>query len=296
LEELRSVAAVVIDPISAYLSETDSHKNADVRAVLAPLSELAARQRVAIIGVSHLSKAAGAKALMRVNGSLAFVGAARGAYLVASDPADKTRRLFLPMKNNLGPDATGLAYRIEGASVESPAGPLATARVLWDSESVPMTADEAMQAESGSGSTSAADEAADWLREALAEGPMAANEISKLAAAEAISKKTLRRAREKLGIKPVKPGMKDGWIWALPPKMPKTAEDAQQNDVGTFGDIGHLREIDGGVAPEEPRDRTDFCKQCGPTKWRWDGTAWVCAGCGTPGSQISTCGRGRFHG
>ena len=163
LAELGTVAFVVIDPITAYLGDTDSHKNADIRGLLAPLGELAARHNVAIIGVSHMSKAAGAKALMRVNGSLAFVAAARAAYLVVSDSTDKTRRLFLPMKNNLGPDATGLSFRIESATVGSKAGPLATSRVSWDSEPVSMTADDAMQAESGRGCTSALDEAKDWL-------------------------------------------------------------------------------------------------------------------------------------
>jgi RecA-family ATPase len=102
LAELGNVAVVVIDPISAYLGDTDSHKNSDVRGLLAPLSELAARHNVAIIGVSHMSKAVGAKALMRVNGSLAFVAAARAAYVVVSDSTDRRRRLFLPMKTTWG--------------------------------------------------------------------------------------------------------------------------------------------------------------------------------------------------
>src|SRR5579862_3079664 len=83
LNELGNVAVVMIDPISAYLGNVDSHKNADVRSLMAPLGELASRHSVAIIGVSHLSKAVGAQALMRVSGSLAFVAAARAAYLVA---------------------------------------------------------------------------------------------------------------------------------------------------------------------------------------------------------------------
>ena len=86
LAELGDVAVVVIDPITAYMGDTDSHKNADVRGLLAPLSELAARYDTAIIAISHLTKAVGAKALMRVTGSLAFVAAARAAYLVTNDP------------------------------------------------------------------------------------------------------------------------------------------------------------------------------------------------------------------
>jgi putative DNA primase/helicase len=227
LAELGGVAVVVIDPITAYLGDTDSHKNADVRGLLAPLSELASRHSVAIIGVSHLSKAAGAKALMRVIGSVAFVGAARAAYLVTSDPDDKTRRLFLPLKNNLGPDATGLAFRIEGAIVESPAGPLETSRVSWESEPVPMTADEAMEADRGSGSTSALDAAKDWLSETLAVGSLAADEVFDRANADGIARKTLQRASKALGVQKAKLAMAGGWSWSLPPKVAKSDEGAQ---------------------------------------------------------------------
>jgi hypothetical protein len=237
-----NVAAVVIDPISAYLGKVDSHKNAEVRALFAPLGDLAARHNVAIIAVSHPSKAAGTKALMRVSGSLAFVAAARAAYLVLSDPADKRRRLLLPMKNNLGPDATGLAFRIEGATVSSQAGPLATSRIVWESEPVTMTADEAIQAEAPSKGASAVDEAADWLREVLSAGPVGADEVISMAKQEQISERTLRRARELLGIKPAKDGMEGGWIWSLPPKVAKPAEDGQQNNLATFGEVGRLRE------------------------------------------------------
>jgi RecA-family ATPase len=118
LAELGEVAAVVIDPITAYLGDVDSHRNAEVRALLAPLSELAARHGTAIIGVSHLNKSAGTEALMRVTGSLAFVAAARAAYLVAQDPKNPARRLFLPMKNNVGPDSAGLAFCIEGITIQ----------------------------------------------------------------------------------------------------------------------------------------------------------------------------------
>jgi putative DNA primase/helicase len=244
LAELGDVAVVVIDPITAYLGDTDSHKNADVRALLAPLGELAARHNVAIIGVSHLSKAAGMQALMRVSGSLAFVAAARAAYLVATDPRDKTRRLFLPLKNNLGPDATGLAFRIEGATVASPAGPLTTSRVCWETEPVSITADQALQAECPLERTTALDVAKEWLQDALAYGPLTAEDVSDRAKADGVSTKTLQRASKALKVQKQKSGMEGPWSWSLPPKMAKSAEDAQVSDVATFGEIGHLRDTD----------------------------------------------------
>jgi hypothetical protein len=246
LAEVGDVAAVMIDPISAYLGNIDSHKNADVRSLLAPLSELAARHNTAIIGVSHLSKAEGKQALMRVNGSLAFVAAARAAYLVTADPQDKTRRLLLPMKNNLGPDATGLAFRIEGENISSPAGPLATSRVSWESDAVPMDADEAMEAESTSRGASALESAVDWLRVTLADGPAAAADVLDRSKVVGIAEKTLRRASKALGVRKDKAAMTGAWAWSLPPKLAKTSEGAHIADMATFEEMGHLRKLEGG--------------------------------------------------
>ena len=47
LDKLQQLKAdlLIIDPITAYLGDVDSHNNADIRSVLAPLAELASRQR-----------------------------------------------------------------------------------------------------------------------------------------------------------------------------------------------------------------------------------------------------------
>ena len=47
---------IIIDPVSAYMGKTDSHKNAEVRAVLDPLASLAQEHRVSILLVTHLNK------------------------------------------------------------------------------------------------------------------------------------------------------------------------------------------------------------------------------------------------
>ena len=82
---------------------------------------------------------------MRVTGSLAFVAAARAAYLVAQDPQNPARRFFLPMKNNLGPDSLGLAFHIDGTTLPGAAGPLQTSLVVRDSEPVSDLTEERMR-------------------------------------------------------------------------------------------------------------------------------------------------------
>jgi hypothetical protein len=62
----------IIDPVSAYLGRTDSHNNSEIRAVLGPLAELAARSKTAVVCVSHLNKAGNQAAVYRITGSLAF--------------------------------------------------------------------------------------------------------------------------------------------------------------------------------------------------------------------------------
>jgi hypothetical protein len=145
IQEIGSVAMVVIDPVTAYLGEIDSHRNAEVRAVLTPLAEMAAQFGTGVIAISHLNKTSGPDALMRVTGSLAFVAAARTAHLVAIDPEDKGRRLFLPIKNNLAADRGGLAFRIEGTMVSGSQGPIETSRVMWEAEAVALTADDVIR-------------------------------------------------------------------------------------------------------------------------------------------------------
>ena len=56
LKEDRKIKLIVIDPLSAYLGRTDTHRDSEVRQTLAPLSFLAEKYGVAIIGILHLNK------------------------------------------------------------------------------------------------------------------------------------------------------------------------------------------------------------------------------------------------
>ena len=80
LAELSSVSLIVIDPITAFLGHADDHRNGEVRGLLAPLADLAARYEAAIVAITHLNKgtANGAAVLLRIIGSIAFAGAGSG--------------------------------------------------------------------------------------------------------------------------------------------------------------------------------------------------------------------------
>jgi putative DNA primase/helicase len=219
LQKHGDVRAVILDPVTSYLGKVDSHKNADVRAVLEPLGEMAARMRVAVICNNHFSKSGGS-ANNRIIGSVAFVNQARAAFIVTPDENDKTRRLLIPSKMNIGPDQNGLAYRIEGCLIAADGREIATSRIMYETAPVTISADQAVAAVDGNRENrSAKAEAIDFLTELLSGGPVPAKDIIKEASGAGISAKSLRSARNTLGIKPEKPGFESGWVWALP-KMP----------------------------------------------------------------------------
>jgi putative DNA primase/helicase len=219
LSKLSDVRLVIIDPITAYLGGIDTHRNSDVRGVLGLVKEMAARCRVAVVAISHWNKSNGGSALNRVTGSGAFVAAARSGYMVAKDPDDDsdTRRLFVPMKNNLGALKNGLVYRVESRSVGND---IPTSAIFWESEKVTRSADEIMAANNPDGDRGARDEAADWLEELLVSGPVDAKEVRSQSEAAGLSWTTVKRAKRRLGIKPERQSDdgsgKGKWVWRLP--------------------------------------------------------------------------------
>ena len=215
---------VVIDPVTAYLGGVDSHKNADVRGLLAPLSALAAEHRIAVIAVTHLNKSGGGPAIYRAMGSLAFPAAARAAWTVSKDKDDSGRRLFVPLKNNLAPDAGGLAYRIE------PNGAGGYPIVAWEPDPVNVSADDALGGDREEGGRrTERDDAADWLRDLLAHGPCPALDVERDARDAGYSIATVRRAKAAIGVMSRKPAFDGPWVWTLP------AEDAQPPKMLTEG-------------------------------------------------------------
>jgi AAA domain len=240
IKERGDVALVTIDPISSYLGKVDSHKNAEVRSVLEPLSAMAERTRVAVLSVTHFSKTGAAnssKAINRFIGSIAFTGAPRVALAVVEDSNDSERRLFLSVKNNLAPAPQGLAYRLKqtivGEGIEA-------SRVDWEAEPVLMNVNDALADDARRDGARPSEEAESFLREQLADEAVPARQIKADGDAVGLSWSTLKRAKARLRIDARKDGMDGGWLWSLP-KGTKLSEEDQINNVSPFGGVGPLR-------------------------------------------------------
>lgn len=203
---------LIIDPESAASGKIDTHRDADVRGMLAPLAKLMQSRRIACVSVGHLNKGAGGKALYRATGSVAFAAAARSMWSFSSDPDDSSRMLMLPVKNNLAAPPTGLAYRVVPGRVAP--------RIAWEANPVMQTANEllAVELERQDGRGREWREAAEWLTNELSQGPVPAADLIKSARANGIKDKPLRTAREKLDVQTIREGFGPGakYLWHLP--------------------------------------------------------------------------------
>jgi phage/plasmid primase-like uncharacterized protein len=226
--EIGNVNLVLIDPISAYLGigKIDSFRTTDVRAVLAPLVNLAAELHVAVIAVMHFNKKLDVtNALLRISDSLAFGAVARGVYAVIDDD-EHDRKLVVRAKNNIAAKtAKTLAFRFTAREVgtdKKSNKPIWAPYIVFDPQYVDVSASEAMQAAADNKSPGARDAAKKLLREMLANGPALRTEIEEVAEANGISGRTLFRAKDELGIVAKKDRSHPGgaWTWE-PPAGPK---------------------------------------------------------------------------
>src|SRR5271170_2491794 len=119
------------------------------------------------------------------------------------------------MKNNLARIDGGLAFRIEQHMV-GPGNAILASAIVWDSERVTRTADEILAAAEDVGVRSAIDEAVDWLRDLLADSPMAAKDVRSEGDAAGCSWATLKRAKQTAAIDHFREGGaadKGRWFW-----------------------------------------------------------------------------------
>ncbi len=210
LGQIGNVRLVIIDPITAYMGETDSHNNADMRGVLAPLSAMVARHDVALLLITHLNKSTGQDVLARVMGSIGLIAAARAGYVVMKDEKQPELLYFLPIKNNVGNDKDGFSFMIESVTLE---GGIDTSRINWQAGTVNAHAILHPQPEV---KPTAINGAKGFLSDFLTGKSIMMTEIMDEAEGAGYSKASIQRAARALQVKRKKLGMDGGWEWSLP--------------------------------------------------------------------------------
>jgi hypothetical protein len=245
------VRLLVLDPLSAALAaDVDSHRDADMRRALAGLAALAERRDLAVIAVSHFTKTGGEDVLARVLGSRALTAAARSVLAFGQLPdaeQGSPQRLLASAKSNLGPPQRSLECTVEAVGVVGADGELfEVPRVLIGGE-VDATAADLLAGSSRDERSMTAD-ALEWLEDRLGGGEWhLAARVKADAAAQELSAKALRRARERLGVEVQRRAPEDAhgrgsaasyWRLIVVPCAEHDAHDNRGHDNGNAGFAG----------------------------------------------------------
>lgn len=194
---------VVVDPIIAFAGKRDTDRAAQVREMLSPLMAIAQKYSLAMLLVRHLNKGS-SKALYRGQGSIDFVAACRGAFIVGEDSEEPGRRIMAHVKNSLGPLTPSLSFYID----EGP-------KFRWG-EKVSIDAEDILNQAPDRRGKGLLEEAKAFLKKALANGPLPANKVTADAESTKIARRTLWRAKDALEVKSRKERGTGEWWWSLP--------------------------------------------------------------------------------
>lgn len=201
---------VVFDPVVSFQADVRSNEANQVRAGLARIAALAARQQCSVLLVHHVGKDRARGVDQLHLGSVDYRNAARSTLLVAlTEPGDETKpSVVVHRKHNVSPR--------RGKSIEF------TTEEPWqfrwvgvselDPEALyPVGRQTRSQRQAG-------DEVGDFLKEVLRDGPMAVADVFAAAAETGFTKAQVRTARERVCRKPQRRGGVgcDGWWeWEL---------------------------------------------------------------------------------
>jgi hypothetical protein len=255
------VAFVLLDPLLSTLDiKLDSHKDAEVRMALEPLSRLAQDTQVSMLGLIHENKSNAADLLTRIMGSRAFTAVVRAVLYCArhEDELDDLfdRYVFGQLKSNLGPRAkSGVKYHIESAHVGHDDDlnlPIWNSKVVWDGltdESIQdiVTAQEKRKAKSPN-VESAQSKAEKWLEAYLSEhGLTPSKKVKAMAGRDGHSEASIKRAADAMDIHIGKiPGTRNETTWELPQPFTPTTPLVELTELT---DLTELTE------PTEPTDK-----------------------------------------
>jgi hypothetical protein len=230
-----SAKFVVFDPLVPYLPAwANANRDQDMRRALGELRAFAEATGVAVVLIRHLNKSGGVNPLHRGGGSIGIIGAARSGILLAADPDDPGRRVLAAVKSNFAATPRSIGLQL----VVAPSSPHPLVSWLGPSNH---TAASLLASPADSEERGALQDAEEFLRERLSAGEVPALLVEEEAGKRGISKRTLRRAKVRLGVQSYRD--REKWVWRLPAHPPEAGQDDLAR-VANPADLGHLQPSD----------------------------------------------------
>ncbi|GAA1091266.1 AAA family ATPase [Tsukamurella spumae] len=202
------VKLVVLDAATSAMHSSLSGKDdRQVRQFLEPLSQMAARLDIVVLGLVHFGKRDGDDSGKLILGSIAWSQVARSVLSVAADD-DAGHLVVTNTKGNLATRTHSEACRIVTRTIDTEDGSAEIGAAEWIGE-VSTDARDLLAGDRSSDHQ----EVDDWLRAQLKGGRVKATELYSAADAAGHSKDGAKRAKKRLGVLAIKDGT---WWWELP--------------------------------------------------------------------------------
>jgi hypothetical protein len=177
-----------------------------MRLALGRLSDVARRRGCAIIGLRHLNKSGGGKAMYRGGGSIGITAHVRSALVVGPHPDDDQLRVLAPVKTNRGRMPKARTFRLVPVPVTIGGVPDEICRVDWVGE-VDLKADQLVagpltdqQREEHEHKLTKAAQAEGLLKSLLKDGALPVEECKAAAEKLGIGESTVEKASKKIGV------------------------------------------------------------------------------------------------
>lgn len=187
----------VFDTLNTYIGKADAFKGHEVQQAMGRFRELAKRFNCAVLVLRHLTKSNRERALYRGQGSISISGLARVVITVGVVPNEPELRAFAVTKINVAKPPKAMTFSIE--ELPDTVKSQGRSKFVWG-DFVDLTSEDLVSAPEKE-ATNERDDAKKFLRETLAEGPIEISKLERMAEARSISKRTLYRASDALGLK-----------------------------------------------------------------------------------------------
>ena len=183
---------LILDPIQAYLGDSDMGRANDIRPIMSKLCKIAENTHCAILLIGHLNKKDGGKDLYRTLGSIDIAAAARSILMVKKPDEEKeTLRKIVHIKCNLAPKGKSMLFTLANDGLTKWAFSEGVENVEYN---MVQLAEQALKVVVGIDGISSKD-AFEYMEE------------------KGFSRRTVERAKTNLGIKSKKQGQH--WIWIM---------------------------------------------------------------------------------
>lgn len=204
---------LIMDPLQSFVPQDgDLHNAGKMRSLLGRLAAVAEKHRCAIVLVGHMNKSQNGKSLYRGMGSIDITAIVRSVLMVERDEDDPKIRYMFPIKSSLAAEGDAIAFKFDRRYGFQWIGPCAHKHLEWKEEQTQENKSETTER---------------LLKSLLMGKDMPGSQIIHYMAQIGISKRTVDKAKKKLGITSYK--VKRKWYWSLP-------QDGCAPDGGEAGD------------------------------------------------------------